>query len=737
MPERAHKDPPSWDKLSSQEREALHNLRDSLDDSKEREVLYSLSVEECNTLVEIVEIDVSQAKQLLARRCKQDAQRNVEHDTATKSSSEPPSHVPEINQKRMNRVVRSRNYENNEQRIKQSKREAGTKQIANKRKMKAMTKGTNIKRRKRQANDHNPLEEAKTTPEILQALAHTLRATRSGGQKHIPTEEVLARWISPQKSPLCELDAAVLPRLHILEAVLPTPFKADGEWAFIAWWPNKDKCEFRIRYRDPVCLETMCYYEERTEDIAQIFIENREDKIEAARRMGYNSLGIRFVNKRGEWLPLILDPESSLTEIPNRHDEHYRHDEHFTINHLHALWLSLPKHLRPSHPLEPLIAAWQETFRTTDIKFLVVPGVLKNSRPLNRVPAYATISSLSVVEAVNIDDIPTASKLPLDYTQTAQGYRLAQRIEQGQLFPGPKTINGEAIQNAIITAPDDMPLMGDIRRVTLVRADVARIVMLAYALEGEAYFNEEEGALFLTGRINKTSKKRWHEALRWADSLRITIDASTGRWYKLVDASPNPRTGVSKIAAPWWWREEGLSGGKQTGGFRLSGGLWRPALLGDQQKQGTSSGYWGGTHRTLDGLEAALTWSKSAGRGQGGRLPAALIPVHKGGPGPEWFVPWDWVLICSGERIPSNASSKGSEARRYRDRVSSLESAGYMVVGNTAPANDTIEIVRIQKGNRCTEAGIVIRATARFCAAYTEAQKKSQWRLLPASHLFS
>ena len=48
------------------------------------------------------------------------------------------------------------------------------------------------------------------------------------------------------------------------------------------------------------------------------------------------------------------------------------------------------------------------------------------------------------------------------------------------------------------------------------------------------------------------------------------------------------------------------------------------------------------------------------------------------------------------------------------------------------PAGDTIEIVRQVKGGRGHEAAIVVRATARFCAAYARGGERTE---IPASHL--
>ena len=127
-------------------------------------------------------------------------------------------------------------------------------------------------------------------------------------------------------------------------------------------------------------------------------------------------------------------------------------------------------------------------------------------------------------------------------------------------------------------------------------------------------------------------------------------------------------------------------------GYRLSGGLFRPALIGAKATRGTSSGYWGALQRTLAGIEGALSWGTSAGKGKRGRLPDNLRPVRKGGPGPEVFIPWWQVLRMAGENVGPDTPSRGAPGQRYRDRVAAIVKAGYMTRRNaTATAGDTLE----------------------------------------------
>ena len=147
-------------------------------------------------------------------------------------------------------------------------------------------------------------------------------------------------------------------------------------------------------------------------------------------------------------------------------------------------------------------------------------------------------------------------------------------------------------------------------------------------------------------------------------------------------------------------------------------------------------GVWGGLHRTLAGLEAALSYGPTGGRGPGARIPSFLQPERRGGPGPAVFVPWDKLLALAGECVPHGGEGRKTAGRRYRRRVEALVDLGYLTENGEASAADTVEIVERKPGRRHgTEAGVVVRATARFVEAHRRAQNPRNWSLLPASTL--
>ena len=86
--------------------------------------------------------------------------------------------------------------------------------------------------------------------------------------------------------------------------------------------------------------------------------------------------------------------------------------------------------------------------------------------------------------------------------------------------------------------------------------------------------------------------------------------------------------------------------------------------------------------------------------------------------------------------MPADAEPQSKWGRRYQRRVDALTAAGYLVParGGVAPAGDTVEIVRVVDGRgHGQDAGVRIRASARFCAAYQD-QVKTR---LPAARLFT
>ena len=279
------------------------------------------------------------------------------------------------------------------------------------------------------------------------------------------------------------------------------------------------------------------------------------------------------------------------------------------------------------------------------------------------------------------------------------------------------------IGSPVVRALQSFPLIGDER--SPIRGDTLRVAVIGYALTGPMLIDEPTGAL-LFGANTEANRKRFWESARVFHHLELT-DPKTGRYVTMGHAPANGRE-VS-LGAPFWWHGNGE--GHQ---WSLTGRLFGPRLDG-QRGSGGAAGFQSGLNRTLAGLESVLAYSSPAGKGKHGRTPDLLRPTRPGGAGPDAFIPWRALLSLAGEPVPADAGPKSAWGRRYRRRVDALVAAGYHVParGGVGPAGDTVEIVRVVNGQGHGQAaGLWIRASARFCAAYRD-QVKTR---LPAARLF-
>ena len=382
---------------------------------------------------------------------------------------------------------------------------------------------------------------------------------------------------------------------------------------------------------------------------------------------------------------------------------------HLSLADVHAQWLSLPESKRGPHPAAELVRAWRTRPVGADQVHLIVTREQEKHTPdggdplmLARVPGLVGLASLSVVEvveAVQVDGEPFATAAP-GGEERRRYKRVAEPIQM-QLLPYPQTLHGQATAGAFLETLAQGRFSGDLRNP--IRADVFRLGTLAYALTSSLRLTESQGAILIGGRDTEENRKRFWRALKCCRYMTVTY-GEYGAWYSLLNADGEPG-GIATLGPPRWWLNQ--SGPMA---WRLSGGLFVPASK------------WGAVERTIAGLEGALLWGPSAGKGRRGRLPDNVRPVRPGGPGPEVFVPAWQVLRLSGEDVALENMGAGRE--RYRLRIQALKAAGYFCSrSETAEAGGTVEIVEQRKGGRNHPSGIVIRASARFCAAYADRQE--------------
>ena len=392
---------------------------------------------------------------------------------------------------------------------------------------------------------------------------------------------------------------------------------------------------------------------------------------------------------------------------------------------VHRHWVGLPAPDRGAHPLAALAAAL--CFRAKPFAERQLMVTLERRPPRGRDPLVLTrgsglgsLVSLGVLEAVEVDGEAFATRL-LGGVGGA-GCRCRVAAPQGSLFPGPRALAAGANPGALVVAAAGARLTGDER--SPLRTDLFRLGLLAFALRGLARVSAVQGAKLVGGRVSPANR-RWFS--RAVGALRgLSFECAPGCWVDLADAERAP-DGGALIGPPRWALERGF---REVGGWRLTHGLFRRlALSGDRSGHQAAV-----VERTVAGLEGALLWGSSAGKGKGGRRPVNVVSVRPGGPGPRVFVPRWQLLRLAGEPVGPGTVSEAAK-RRYRRRVLGLEAAGLFVGDDergTAPAGDTVEIVERVTGSRTSPGGVVVRASARFCAAYARGGER---RYLPGSLL--
>ena len=392
---------------------------------------------------------------------------------------------------------------------------------------------------------------------------------------------------------------------------------------------------------------------------------------------------------------------------------------------VHARWRELDEDKRADlkQPLLPIVRAWLARPRPV-AKRHIISIQDRGDPPLNRAPAVADYALLSPIEAVMVDGEPVVSGGP----EAVRWWRRVRPAtapgDQRLLFAGPRKLDGQDVADVMIKACVSMgkwdhrkPLLGD----------VFRVASLAFGLTSYGPVPEDLGAVFVGGRDTVANRKRWWAAARFLRTLDITINDRTGEFVGLANVDPDGVGGVH-LGPPAWWRGKG-----SMNRWRLSGALWRPARIGHGRGAGGQAGLYSGLARMLAGFESRLSYSPTAGRGKHGRVPDALRSVREGRGGDEVFVSWKDSMTFAGEYVAPGADATGVEGRRYRRRIDALVVAGYLVpaLNAAAPAGDTVEIVKVQRGSKGIAAGVRIRASA----AALLSQRRDQWTWLPAARL--
>ena len=365
------------------------------------------------------------------------------------------------------------------------------------------------------------------------------------------------------------------------------------------------------------------------------------------------------------------------------------------------------------HPLEPLVAWWQEMQGSPPSR---VPAVVLQYEGHDhmRTPGLMATAMLSPVIAVKVDGEPFGSTAPVPVMRRLPVPSAASAWEQLELIPGPRTLDDAAVDPVLVT----VSRIDCTDRRSPLRSDVLLLVRLGCAILAPVELDIDGWARVLRGslgRVQDAARLRAQKAL----STGAVIVWHNHRSYQMVRAITgfSGNAIVHPSAGAGWWQ-----GGRGVGdAWRLSGGLWRRHWTGARQ---------GGHRRMAEGIEAALAWTPP-GRARS-RISEALLPIddRPGNHGREYYIGWQRMLFLSGEPYPLDNDE--SAARVYRKRVADFDDAGYRAKGNApAPAGDTWEITRRIRG------GTFVRASARYVEAVRLSQNQQNFTQVTLDNLLS
>jgi len=351
----------------------------------------------------------------------------------------------------------------------------------------------------------------------------------------------------------------------------------------------------------------------------------------------------------------------------------------------------------PGKPLKALLNVWLNRPRPLDQRRLLVVQERKprkGAEPflVGRQPGVLSLAAMPL-KAVEVDGEPFATKRPSCGRTRVRRWTIPTG-EQGELFPGPRTLDGKATGGWVVEAISSLDLTGDERNP--LRADLIRLANLAFALSGLVELSDTDGALLVGGKDTPANRNRFWSVMACLNGTYL-VDHCGAPVNMAIAILDKPRI----LGPPRWWLDK--SGPM---GWRLTGNLFLPPSQS------------GAVERTIGGLEASLAYGPSAGKGKGGRIPDNLRPSRPGGPGTEVFVPWWRVLRLAGEPVTADAPYSGKLGMRYGRRVNLLKAAGHFATRKgTSLEGGTVEVLERKPGGKYRYAGLIIRASARYCAA--------------------
>ena len=362
----------------------------------------------------------------------------------------------------------------------------------------------------------------------------------------------------------------------------------------------------------------------------------------------------RYHRAAGEYAAL----HAAFDAMPQR-------DAEGMMRYVHECWWTADPR-PPVHPARPLVEA--------AVAAAVAASAKPAARAIIRVLAHGDVhftkshsivdhvshAPLGHVDAIEVDGEPLVTPAPgRAFAKPNLGGR------QGEMLPVPRTVNGEAGGDVVLSALAQYDLLGDERNP--IRGDTATLLRFANASVGGCVLGESDGALLIAGRSTPAAKQRFWRAAELARDVKQYRVGKDGvrRWRQLAEVSVIRDDGSVAVARALWMRNYG------EGGWRLDSTLAHAVTLeGGTRGPATARA---AVERTVSGIEAMMHFAANDGK-TGVSILLQPDGGKKTGPGPWAKIPWRAVLLAGGEPVPPNANYNRSEkyGKRFARRVDQL-----------------------------------------------------------------
>ena len=382
------------------------------------------------------------------------------------------------------------------------------------------------------------------------------------------------------------------------------------------------------------------------------------------------------------------------------------------------------------HPFTPLVRAYQYAISTKQIHTVSMDHA-NGCSPISYTASEVIRNRWEIkgdLDTVMVDGEPIVT-----HTHTADRQFYSQEYRKKGKAYVPKASEGDAqlcfetsrwppIKPTVLIAYEEFG--NDLR--SPLAADIAQLMTIAYAINGDLRLTSEQGARLLARdregrarRIRNSDIQRFEYAFAGLHGMAVWITGKDGI-HRLSPLISTERTSLVKpeviIAAPEWFKRDAGSW-TLTAGF---GGVGRNRLKGNIH----NNNIW----RVIMGVEYWLARGPFHVSGRGKGIPKALTSADnkKTGAGTWHPLHWTKLLMIAGDVWNRDDKTAENRARqRYKQITESLKQAGYDAKkpNGKAEVGDTVEFLWVKRGE------VWVRATDRFVQAAKLAKEKKWERV--------